>query len=68
MDYPLEHSLDLTRITSLVLSHLTAPDAPLTIIGLGYVGLPLAVEFDKHRPVVGFDTWKVREYGPGTHT
>lgn len=25
------------------------------IIGLGYVGLPLAVEFGKSRPVVGFD-------------
>ena len=25
------------------------PDAPLAIIGLGYVGLPLAVEFGKHR-------------------
>lgn len=28
---------------------------PLSIIGLGYVGLPLAVEFAKHYPVVGFD-------------
>lgn len=27
----------------------------LAVIGLGYVGLPLAVEFSKHRPVVGFD-------------
>jgi UDP-N-acetyl-D-galactosamine dehydrogenase len=27
----------------------------LAIIGLGYVGLPLAVEFGKNRPVVGFD-------------
>jgi UDP-N-acetyl-D-galactosamine dehydrogenase len=26
------------------------------VIGLGYVGLPLAVEFGKHRSVVGFDT------------
>jgi hypothetical protein len=37
------------------LTHLTAPDTPLAIIGLGYVGLPLAVEFGKQRPVVGFD-------------
>ncbi len=37
------------------ISHLTAPDIPLAIIGLGYVGLPLAVEFGKHRPVIGFD-------------
>jgi len=28
---------------------------PLAIIGLGYVGLPLAVEFGKSRPVIGFD-------------
>ena len=27
----------------------------IAIIGLGYVGLPLAVEFGKSRPVVGFD-------------
>ncbi len=27
----------------------------LAVIGLGYVGLPLAVEFGKKRPVVGFD-------------
>lgn len=30
-------------------------DIKLAIIGLGYVGLPLAVEFGKHRTVVGFD-------------
>jgi UDP-N-acetyl-D-galactosamine dehydrogenase len=29
--------------------------AKLAVIGLGYVGLPLAVEFCKKRPVVGFD-------------
>ncbi len=27
----------------------------ISITGLGYVGLPLAVEFAKHRPVIGFD-------------
>ncbi|WP_072506737.1 Vi polysaccharide biosynthesis UDP-N-acetylglucosamine C-6 dehydrogenase TviB [Phaeobacter porticola] len=27
----------------------------ICVIGLGYVGLPLAVEFGKSRPVVGFD-------------
>lgn len=27
----------------------------IAIIGLGYVGLPLSVEFGKHRPVLGFD-------------
>jgi UDP-N-acetyl-D-galactosamine dehydrogenase len=29
--------------------------AKIAVIGLGYVGLPLAVEFGKHRSVVGFD-------------
>ncbi|MGV6474458.1 Vi polysaccharide biosynthesis UDP-N-acetylglucosamine C-6 dehydrogenase TviB [Azotobacter vinelandii] len=33
----------------------TLEDLKLAIIGLGYVGLPLAVEFGKRRPVVGFD-------------
>ncbi len=32
----------------------------LAIIGLGYVGLPLAVEFAKQYPVVGFDIKKER--------
>jgi len=27
----------------------------ISVIGLGYVGLPLAVEFGKQRPVIGFD-------------
>ncbi|GLP88400.1 hypothetical protein GCM10007921_39630 [Tritonibacter mobilis] len=30
-------------------------DEQICIIGLGYVGLPLAVEFGRNRPVVGFD-------------
>lgn len=30
-------------------------DSPIAVIGLGYVGLPLAVEFGKCRPVIGFD-------------
>ena len=30
-------------------------DIKLAIIGLGYVGLPLATEFAKRRDVVGFD-------------
>lgn len=35
-------------------------DIKLAVIGLGYVGLPLAVEFGKKRPVVGFDINPVR--------
>lgn len=34
---------------------MTFSDGSLAVIGLGYVGLPLAVEFGKHRPVIGFD-------------
>ena len=30
-------------------------DKKIAIIGLGYVGLPLAVEFGKTRPIIGFD-------------
>src|SRR5690606_36664997 len=30
-------------------------DVKLAVIGLGYVGLPLAVEFGKRRSVLGFD-------------
>lgn len=30
-------------------------NAKIAVVGLGYVGLPLAVEFGKHRSVVGFD-------------
>lgn len=31
------------------------PDYKIGIIGLGYVGLPLAIEFAKKYPVIGFD-------------
>lgn len=34
---------------------MTETHQKLAVIGLGYVGLPLAVEFGKTRPVVGFD-------------
>ena len=34
----------------------TQLNIPIAIIGLGYVGLPLAVEFGKKRTVIGFDT------------
>lgn len=38
----------------------TLSDAQIAIVGLGYVGLPLAVEFAKHRDVVGFDINELR--------
>lgn len=34
---------------------LNLENAKIAVIGLGYVGLPLAVEFGKHREVIGFD-------------
>ena len=39
---------------------MTSQMNPIAIIGLGYVGLPLAVEFGKNRPVIGFDINLVR--------
>lgn len=35
-------------------------DLRIAIIGLGYVGLPLAVEFGKKVPVIGFDIYQKR--------
>lgn len=41
--------------------HFLAPDSPkIAIIGLGYVGLPLAVEFGNFFPTIGFDINKQR--------
>ena len=39
---------------------LKVADLSLAVIGLGYVGLPLAIEFGKKRSVVGFDINQVR--------
>jgi UDP-N-acetyl-D-galactosamine dehydrogenase len=36
-------------------SAMNLDNARIALIGLGYVGLPLAVEFGKQRPVLGFD-------------
>lgn len=43
-------------------------DVRLAVVGLGYVGLPLAVEFGKVLPVVGFDIneARVKELRDGT--
>lgn len=35
-------------------------DAKIAVIGLGYVGLPLAVEFSKKVPVIGYDINQTR--------
>lgn len=39
---------------------LSIADLKVAVIGLGYVGLPLAVEFGKKVPVVGFDIYQKR--------
>jgi UDP-N-acetyl-D-glucosamine/UDP-N-acetyl-D-galactosamine dehydrogenase len=43
-------------------------DCKLAVVGLGYVGLPLAVEFGKHYPTLGFDikAKRVAELRAGT--
>lgn len=44
------------------------PQTTMAVIGLGYVGLPLAVEFAKVIPVVGYDinTQRIAELSAGT--
>ena len=39
---------------------MTSDMKTIGVVGLGYVGLPLAVEFGKSRPVIGFDINKGR--------
>lgn len=48
-------SLAVLTSASSAASHMNLSDIKIAIIGLGYVGLPLAVEFGKKRPVLGFD-------------
>ena len=42
----------------------------LALVGLGYVGMPIAVEFAKHIKVIGFDIneKRVNEYANGIDT
>lgn len=40
--------------------NMSVENARIAIIGLGYVGLPLAVEFGKNSPTIGFDINQVR--------
>ncbi len=41
-------------------AELESRKAPLAVVGLGYVGLPLAVAFSKHFDVIGFDISSAR--------
>lgn len=47
-----------------VLDRLLAKETKLALVGLGYVGMPIAVEFSKKVDVIGFDT--MREDPPVT--
>ena len=44
------------------MNNISLKNAKIAIIGLGYVGLPLAVKFGKIRTVVGFDINKKRYF------
>ena len=50
-----------------IYSELIAGKSKLALVGLGYVGMPIAVEFAKHVSVVGFDIneKRVNEYKNG---
>ena len=39
---------------------LNVDDLNIAVVGIGYVGLPLALELSKHFELVGFDTNKLR--------
>ena len=46
---------------------LIAGEKKLALVGLGYVGMPIAVEFAKHVEVIGFDIneKRINEYKSG---
>jgi len=46
---------ELTRLGNNEFDATRMNQKTIAIVGLGYVGLPLAVEFGKRRPVIGFD-------------
>ena len=50
-----------------IYSELIAGKSKLALVGLGYVGMPIAVEFAKHISVIGFDIneKRVNEYKNG---
>ena len=50
-----------------IYQHLISGEGKLALVGLGYVGMPIAVEFAKHVNVIGFDIneKRVNEYANG---
>ncbi len=55
--------MDFSRIYQ----ELISGQVKLALVGLGYVGMPIAVEFAKHVPVIGFDIneKRINEYKNG---
>ena len=56
--YPLNTYNSLTLKDSLEM--LTLKDTRIGVVGLGYVGLPLAVTFGRELPTTGFDIDEAR--------
>ena len=46
-----------------IYQNLISGNTKLALVGLGYVGMPIAVEFAKHVKVVGFDINKKKDDG-----
>lgn len=59
--------LGKNMIFNTIYSELISDKAKLALVGLGYVGMPIAVEFAKHVSVIGFDIneKRVNEYKNG---
>ena len=56
MDVPVRVSSRTEGADMSVIGEELGPQATtVCVVGLGYVGLPVAVEFGKQRPTVGFD-------------
>ena len=50
-----KYTMNLCATRDALLDKLLNKEIPLAVIGLGYVGLPIALEFSKHVSVIGFD-------------
>ncbi|HSW83401.1 MAG TPA: hypothetical protein VLH12_08000, partial [Usitatibacter sp.] len=56
MDIPVRDFTRTEGADTIVIAEELGPQAAVVcVVGLGYVGLPVAVEFGKQRPTVGFD-------------
>ncbi len=53
--YAIAYHILIWMVCMLRLEEIVAGRAPIALIGLGYVGLPLAVAFARHAQVIGYD-------------